>query len=300
MMKIEEILRFLDERQIEYSFQGDESVEVEGYSSLKNYKKNTFTWAKNEKAYEFGFQGKLLVIAQEGLTVDAENVIYSRESKLAFFSLIEYVATQASEDSESKECVGTGTVIGPGVRLGKNVRIGANCVLQGKITVGDNTRIWNNVTILNHVSIGEDCEIQSGCVIGHDGFAWNENEAHEKTMIKHFGGIEIEDKVYIGPNCVIDRGEIDNTLIRTGAKIDANCFLAHNVVVGRNVILITGSKLYGSSDIGDNAYIASATVRNQCKVGAGAFVGIGSVVIKDVPEHVVVTGVPARIMKKGE
>lgn len=300
MMKIEEILRFLDERQIEYSFQGDENVEVEGYSSLKNYKKNTFTWAKNEKAYEFGFQGKLLVIAQEGLTVDAENVIYTRESKLAFFSLIEYVATQASGDSESGESVGTGTVIGPDVKLGKNVRIGANCVLQGKITVGDNTRIWNNVTILNHVSIGEDCEIQSGCVIGHDGFAWNENEAHEKTMIKHFGGIEIEDKVYIGPNCVIDRGEIDNTLIRTGAKIDANCFLAHNVVVGRNVILITGSKLYGSSDIGDNAYIASATVRNQCKVGAGAFVGIGSVVIKDVPEHVVVTGVPARIMKKGE
>ena len=31
MMRIEEILRFLDERQIEYSFQGDESVEVEGY-----------------------------------------------------------------------------------------------------------------------------------------------------------------------------------------------------------------------------------------------------------------------------
>lgn len=300
MMRIEEILRFLDERQIEYSFQGDESVEVEGYSSLKNYRKNTFTWAKNEKAYEFGFQGKLLVIAQEGLMVDAENVIYTRESKLAFFSLIEYVAMQASGDSESGECVGTGTVIGPDVRLGKNVRIGANCVLQGKITVGDNTRIWHNVTILNQVSIGKDCEIQSGCVIGHDGFAWNENEAHEKTMIKHFGGIEIEDKVYIGPNCVIDRGEIDNTLIGAGAKIDANCFLAHNVIVGRNVILITGCKLYGSSDIGDNAYIASATVRNQCKVGAGAFVGIGSVAIKDVPEHVVVTGVPARIMKKGE
>lgn len=96
---------------------------------------------------------------------------------------------------------------------------------------------------------------------------------------------------------MIDRGEIDNTLIRTGAKIDANCFLAHNVVVGRNVILITGCKLYGSSDIGDNAYIASATVRNQCKVGAGAFVGIGSVVIKDVPEHMIVTGVPAKVMK---
>lgn len=194
-MKIEEILRFLEERQIEYSFQGDRNIEVEGYSSLKNYKKNTFTWAKNEKAYEFGFQGKLLVIAQDGLMVDAENVIYSRESKPAFFSLIEYVAKQAAGDSESGESVGTGTVIGPEVRLGKNVRIGANCVLQGKITVGDNTRIWNNVTILNYVSIGKNCEIQSGCVIGHDGFAWNENEAHEKTMIKHFDGIEIEDKV---------------------------------------------------------------------------------------------------------
>ncbi len=301
MIKIKEILEFLDGRKIGYVFEGNQEICIEGYSSLKNYKSNTVTWAKNELAYQYDLNDKLLVIAQEGLAVKAQNVIISKESKLAFFSVVEYIAEKSLVQSkEPEEAVGAGTVIGPNVTIGKDVKIGANCVLKGNVIIGDNTRIWNNVTIINNVIIGKDCDIQSGCVIGHDGFAWNEDENHEKTMIKHYGGVEICDKVYMGPNCVIDRGEIDNTIIGSGSKIDANCFIAHNVVMGKNVILITGSRLYGSSGLGDNAYVASATVRNQCKVGSNAFVGIGAVVVKDVLPGETVAGIPAKTLKKGE
>lgn len=298
MMTVGEILQYFDSIGIAYEFRGDRDAVVEGFSSLKNYKAGTLTWAKNELAYSYGFSEKLLVIAQEGLDVDAQNVILSKESKLAFFSIIEHMATQGSE-AKPPAPVGPGTVLGDGVTLGKDVVIGANCVIQGNIQIGDRTRIWNNVTILNNVSIGEDCEIQSGCVIGHDGFAWNENASHEKTMIKHFGGVTIQDHVYLGPNCVVDRGEIDYTTIGRGAKIDANCFLAHNVIVGKNVIMITGSRLYGSAEMGNNSYIASAMVRNQCKIGENAFIGMGAVVTEHVPDNVTVAGVPARIIKKG-
>lgn len=291
MITIETILNFLDEKKIAYTFQGDKSTEIEGFSSLKNYKKGTFTWAKNEKAYQFDFSDKRLVIVQEGLEIKAQNMIFTNQSKLAFFSLIEFLAIPETVDRI--EPIGEGTIIGKNVRLGHNVVIGSNCVIQGDITIGDNTRIWNNVTILNHVNIGSDCEIQSGCVIGHDGFAWNEGSANEKTMIKHFGGVEIMDRVYMGPNCVVDRGEIDNTIIGEGTKIDAACFIAHNVVIGKNVIMITGSRLYGSVELGDNAYVASAMVRNQCKIGANSFVGMGAVVTKDLPADVVAVGIPA-------
>lgn len=294
-MTINEILDFLKAENIPCQFYGDETIEITGFSSLKNYKANTVTWAKNTRAYQYDFSEKLLVIVQEGLEISAKNIIVSGQSRLAFFSLIEYMADTTEKKKILCEGIGTGTVIGDQVRLGKNVVIGCNCTIDGDIFIGDSTRIWHNVTIINNVLIGEDCEIQSGCVIGHDGFAWNENARHEKTMIKHFGGVEIGDDVYIGPNCIVDRGEIDNTLIKSGAKLDADCFIAHNAVVGKNAILITGCRLYGSSELGDNAYLASAMIRNQCKVGKNAFIGMGAVVTQDIPADVVAVGVPARV-----
>lgn len=296
MMLIRDILDFLRGREIPFEFRGDKNIEVVGFSTLKNYKSNTVTWAKNELAYEFDFAEKLLVIAQEGLNIEAKNVIISKQSKLAFFALVEYMGKKEETDINGEK-IGAGTVIGKKVKLGRNIVIGSNCVIEGNVSIGDNTRIWNNVTIINNVTIGSFCEIQSGCVIGHDGFAWNELEDHKKSMIKHFGGVEIGNNVYIGPNTVIDRGEIDNTIINNGVKMDAACFIAHNVIVGENVIMITGSKLYGSSQIGANAYIASATIRNQCKIGMASFVGMGAVVTDNVPADVVVAGVPARILK---
>ena len=85
MIKIKEILKFLNDEKIDYVFQGDDETEIEGFSSLKNYKKNTFTWAKNEKASQYDFSEKKLAILQEGLQITAQNVIISKESKRAFF-----------------------------------------------------------------------------------------------------------------------------------------------------------------------------------------------------------------------
>lgn len=294
MMTIAEILQFLNDRGIQFEYKGDLGASVDGFSSLRNYKEGTLTWAKNKQAYQYEFDDKVLVVAQKGLAIDARNVIESEESKLAFFSLVEYMAEKnGQKNAEDGNSIGAGSVIGEKVRIGRNVMIGCNCALLGDIAIGDNTRIWNNVTILNRVAIGKHCEIQSGCVIGHDGFAWNEDGEHKKHMIRHYGGVDIGDHVYMGPNCIVDRGEIDETKIGTGAKIDAGCFVAHNAIVGKNAIMIAGSKLYGSAEIGENSYIASATVRNQCKIGNNAFVGIGSVVTKNLPPNTVSFGVPA-------
>ena len=298
MITVKEILDFLDSMGVVYDFFGNEQTQIEGFSTLKNYKANTVTWAKNEKAYNFSFEDKLLVIAQDGLQVAAQNVVSTKQSKQAFFALVEYMAEKDVEKDDVQNAIGKGTFIGKNVKLGKNVTIGSNCVIDGDIVIGDKSKIWHNVTIMNRVNIGKNCEIQSGCVIGHDGFAWNEDENHVKTMIRHFGGVEIKDDTYIGPNCIIDRGEIDFTTIGKGNKIDGNCFIAHNVVTGENSIMITGTRLYGSSELGDNAYVASATVRNQCKIGENTFVGMGAVVVNDIPSNVVAAGVPAKIITK--
>ena len=202
------------------------------------------------------------------------------------------------EKTEQIFQIGQGTYLSPNVKLGRNVSIGCNCVLDGNITIGDNTRIYHNVTIINNVTIGKNCDIESGVNIGHDGYAFTENESHEKSMIKHYGGVTIGDNVHIGGQTHVARGTLDNTIIEDGVKIDTLIHIAHNCKIGRNSALIAGSLIYGSAELGSNVQITSGIVRNQLKMGNNSFAGIGSVVLKDVPEDTTVIGVPAKVLLK--
>lgn len=292
MPKIVEILDFLKQENIPFTFRGNAEDAVERFSSLSHYQPGTFTWVKKQENVPAGFDctAVALAIVSEGVTGAFPNVIETPQSKYAFFSAMEHFYAE----DEKRPAVGQFTYLSPKVKLGRNVRIGHNCTLDGDITIGDNTVIWNNVTIVNRVTIGADCEIQSGTVIGHDGFGYTEDENHVKTMVKHFGGVTIGDGVLISSNCCVCRGTIDDTRIGAGAKLDTLCHIAHNVQLGRSVSLVSGTVLYGSSVIGENAYIASGLVRNQCCVGENSIIGMGAVAVKDVAPGQTVIGNPAK------
>ena len=190
--------------------------------------------------------------------------------------------------------MGQFTYLSPKVKLGKNVRIGHNCTLDGDITIGDGTVIWNNVVIVNRVTIGRDCDIHSGAVIGHDGYAYTEDALHKKTMIKHFGGVSIGDRVLIGENVCISRGTIDDTILESGVKIDALGHIAHNCWFEEDAAMAVPCSVSGSVHIGRNGYLAGTIIRNQCVIGENAFIGMGAVVVKDVPSGETVVGNPAK------
>ena len=290
---IKEILVHLDNINEKYTFVGDENQIIEGYSSLGNYKENSITWIKKRDNIppNFDIKGIKLAIIQENENVEAENSIICNNSKRCFFSILDNLFVK---NNETVNPIGKGTYISSNVKLGKNVVIGHNCTIDGDITIGDNTRIYNNVSIINSVYIGENCDIESSVTIGHDGFAFTENENHEKSMIKHYGGVKIGNNVHIGSQTHVARGTIDDTVIEDGTKIDTLTHIAHNCRIGKNSTIIAGSLLYGSVDLGENSYIASGIVRNQIKVGNNSFVGIGSVVLKDVENDITVIGIPAK------
>lgn len=295
-MKISDILEFLEGEGVPFSFTGNGAETVEGFSSLAHYKPGSFTWIKKQENIPEGFDLSrlaLVFISEEVEAGDAPNVIRTAESKRAFFSTIEHFYAREEEGP----AVGRFTYISPRVKLGKNVRVGHNCTLDGDITIGDGTVIWNNVVIVNRVSIGRDCEIQSGTVIGHDGFGYTEDAAHTKTMIPHFGGVIIGDRVHLGMNNVIARGVIDDTVIGDGTKFSDLCHIGHNNRIGKDCTIIN-TAVFGSCDIGDNAYIVYSVVKNQSRIGAGAFVGMSSNVLKDVPPGVTVVGNPAKLLDK--
>lgn len=298
-MRILEILDFLGKTEVPFTFAGDESAIVEGFSSLTRYKQGSFTWIKAQKNIPEGFDLHqiTLAIVTGGMDVpDISNVIYTSESKRVFFSAIEHFYGQ----EEERPAVGQFTYISPKVKLGRNVRIGHNCTLDGEITIGDGTVIWNNVVIIHRVQIGKNCDIHSGAVIGHDGFGYTEDEGHRKTMVKHFGGVTIGDDVLVSDNVCICRGTIDDTVLENGVKIDNLSHIAHNCVLEENTALACPCTLAGSVHIRKNGYLGAAAVRNQITIGENAFIGYGSVVVKDVAPGLVVAGIPAKPFIKKE
>lgn len=291
-MKISDILDFLAAENIPFSFSGESGAEIAGFSSLAHYKADSFTWVKAQKNIPEGFDVSRVQLAflSEEVTGPFRNAIRTPESKHAFFAAIEHFYGQ----QETRPAIGQFTYISPKVKLGKNVRIGHNCTLDGEITIGDDTVIWNNVVIVNQVTIGRRCDIHSGAVIGHDGFAYTEDETHRKTMVKHFGGVSIGDDVLIGENVCVSRGTIDDTVLESGVKIDALGHIAHNCWFERDAAMAVPCSVSGSVHIGRNGYLAGNIIRNQCTIGENAFVGLGAVVVKDVEANQTVVGNPAR------
>ena len=300
-MKIKDLLEFLKSNGERFDFSGDENAEIVGFSSLKNYKAESFTWIKKIESIPEGMDvgGCKLVITQYGENLGCPNIVYTDSSKRVFFSLVEYFA-EASKEKVAVESIGHNTYISPNCSIGKNVKIGHNCSIDGEISVGENTRIGNNVSIRGNVKIGENSIIESGVCIGDADLGYVEGAGGHRKMLSHYGGVEIGKSVYIGTGSTISRGTIDNTVIGDETSIDALCQVSHNCILGRKNTLVSGTYLYGSVETGDNVYIASSVIMNQIKLGDNVTVGMNSVVMSDVESGVVVFGTPAKARIKSK
>ena len=85
-----------------------------------------------------------------------------------------------------------------------------------------------------------------------------------------------------------------HTIINTNATVDHDCHL------GDFVHIAPGATLCGGVKVGNGTLIgANATVLPNCKIGKNVSVGAGAVVTTDLPDNVVVAGVPAKIIKHG-
>ena len=126
--------------------------------------------------------------------------------------------------------------------IGKNVRIGENCVIYPGVFINHNCSIGNNVII------------HPNATIGSDGFGLYKLDGLWKK-IPHLGSVVIEDNVEIGSNTTIDRGMLDNTILKRNCKIDNLVHIAHNVTIGSNTAIAACTGIAGSTSIGDNCTI---------------------------------------------
>ena len=133
--------------------------------------------------------------------------------------------------------------------------------------IGENTSIWQFCVILPNARIGSHCNICANVFIEND--VQIGNHVTIKSGVQLWDGVTIEDNVFIGPNVTftndltprsrLKEWKLCPTLVKKGATIGAN-----------------------------------ATIIANCTIGNYAFIGAGSVVTKDIPDHTVWYGNPAR------
>jgi UDP-3-O-[3-hydroxymyristoyl] glucosamine N-acyltransferase LpxD len=195
--------------------------------------------------------------------------------------------------------ISTSAAIDPAAKIGKHVSVGRNSVIGPEVSIGDDTTVGDNVVITGKTKIGKRCVIKANAVIGEAGFGFELSATGVPHHFPHLGGIEIGDDVWIGAGTCIERAHITKTIIKNNVKIDDLVQIGHNCVVSENAIVTSGTVLCGAVKVGRNAWIApNSSVKEKCKIGADAVVGLGSVVIRDVAAKTVVAGNPARILKK--
>ena len=178
--------------------------------------------------------------------------------------------------------IGRGTVIESGVHIGEDVAIGQHCF------------IGPNVVLMRETKLGNRVIIHGGTVIGGDGFGYVWADGHH-VKIPQLGNVIIEDDVELGCNVCVDRATFGSTTIRRGTKIDNLVQIAHNDVIGEDVIMTGQVGLSGSVTVGNRVMFGGQSgVVDHVTIGDDARIGAASPVTKDVKPGAMVWGFPAR------
>ena len=176
-------------------------------------------------------------------------------------------------------------VVSPDARLGQGVHIGPYSVIDGDVEIGDGTEIRNNVYIADGARIGNECRIYSGAVI-----------ATEPQDLKFAGESSlaiIGDRTVIRECATVNRGTSASgrSIVGRDCLIMAYCHVAHDCVLGDNVIMANSTQLAGHVTIHDWAILGGGTLVHQfCNVGKHAMIGAGTYVSKDICHYLLAEG----------
>ncbi len=165
--------------------------------------------------------------------------------------------------------------IAPGVVIDPFVTIDAN------VEIGEGTRIGSNVTIMEGARIGKNCRIFPGAVIG----AVPQDlkfRGEDTTAV-------VGDNTTIRECVTINRGTAakGKTVVGSNCLLMAYSHIAHDCIVGDNVIVANSSQLAGEVIVDNFAIIGGGTLVHQfCHIGAHVMIQGGALINKDIPPYV--------------
>lgn len=208
-------------------------------------------------------------------------------------------AERAERDKKRKYTLTEGGYyIGENVIIGSNATIEPGCFIGHDVTIGNNALIKTGATLKNLVA-GDNFTACENCTVGTNGFTMADDDNGNKMRIPTLGMVHAGNNVEINALANVSCGSAGNTVFEDNVKIDSLVHIGHDVHLGKNVEIPAGAIVGGFCEIEEGAFIGiNATLRNRIKIGEKAFVGMGSVVTKSIPEGITVVGNPAKPLEK--
>ena len=171
--------------------------------------------------------------------------------------------------------------IHPQAKIADNVVIEPFATIYKDVVIGEGTWIGSNVTIMDGARIGKNCRIFPGAVI---------SAAPQDMKYKgESSTVSIGDNTVIRECVTLNRG---TALDKNTTTIGSNCLLmayvhvAHDCIIGNNVIIANSVQLAGHIEVQDFAFIGGASAVHQfVSIGAHSIISGGSLVRKDVPPY---------------
>ncbi len=174
----------------------------------------------------------------------------------------------------NKAQVGAGVEVGPYSIIGDDVKIGAGTVVKSHVVIEGDTTIGKNNVIFPFATIGvipQDLKFRG-----------------EKSRV------EIGDNNSIREHVTIHLGTEEGAMVTrvgSGCLLMVGVHIAHDCMVGDNVILANNATLAGHVEVGDNAVIGGLSAIHQfVRIGQGAMIGGMSGVEHDVIPYGLVMG----------
>ena len=288
--------------------EGDGEALITGVSALESAGPGDISFVRSSQYQDLALQTSAgALILPEGMDAIAPSLIRSPNPAFDFARAVACLVgppvpepalpagIQLAEDAEvDPSCIlAQGVIVGARSRLGPRTQLYPGVIIYPDVVVGADCVIHAGTILREGTRIGDRVVLQPGVMIGADGFGYVEDEQGAPHHVPHVGGVEIESDVEIGSLTSIDRGTLGDTRIRKGAKIDNQVQIAHNCDIGERVIIAAQCGLSGSTRIESGAILMGGVgSAGHLTVAAGAFVGAGTGLHKDVPAGSRVYGFP--------
>jgi UDP-N-acetylglucosamine acyltransferase len=177
-------------------------------------------------------------------------------------------------------------IIDPAAKVAADVKIGAYSVIGPNVEIGSGCEIASHVVIKGPTKLGQDNKIYQFSSIGED--------PQDKKFSGEATQLEIGDNNLIRENCTINRGTVQGggiTKIGDNNWIMAYVHVAHDCIIGNDNIFANNASLAGHVIIDDFVILGGFTLVSQFNyIGSHAFSAMGSVVSRNIPPYVLVSG----------
>lgn len=175
--------------------------------------------------------------------------------------------------------------VSPDAELGRDVSVGPFCVIESGVRIGDGCRLASHVVVHRDTTLGANNQIFEGAIVG--------GVPQHVQVPPVIGRLVIGDDNIIREHVTIHRAMKEDAATRIGNQnfLMVGAHVAHDCVLGNNIIIANGTGLCGHVTIEDRAFLSGMVGIHQfCRVGRLAMVGGMARVTRDVPPFVMIDG----------